>query len=309
MHPIKLHEIVRATRNVVSVGTFDGVHLGHRKLIRLIVDLAHREKALSTVITFDPHPREILNPGEKGIRLLTTMQERARELAALGVDQMVLIPFDRDFSLMDSATFIREVVWTKIGVSHFVIGYDHQFGRDRKGTVGTLEALGSELGFQTTVFPRQDRGEGAVSSTRIRQLLARGEVEGAAELLGRPYRLEGSVIRGDGRGRTLGFPTANLRPRDSRKLIPAFGVYAVQVELEEQVLPGVVNIGVRPTFDRTEATVEVHLPGVELNLYGCDLSLLFVRKLRDEIRFSSIEELRSQIEADCREAMLVLGMS
>lgn len=306
MNPIELKDAARQPRNVVSVGTFDGVHLGHRELIRKIVELARIEGAMSTIVTFDPHPREILNPGDSRIKRLTTMDERAAELAALGVDQLVLIPFDRDFSLMDSATFIREVVWKQIGVSHFVIGYDHQFGRDRKGTVDTVRSAGQELGFLTTVFPRQDKGDSAVSSTRIRSLLQNGDVEAAGELLGRPYCLTGSVVRGDGRGRTIGFPTANLRITDPRKLIPAYGVYAVRVVIGDETHPGVVNLGVRPTFDHSLPTVEAHLLDYAGNLYGCELQIRFVKRLRDERRFGSADELKEQIARDCAEAVRAL---
>ena len=306
MNPIELKDVVRRPRNVVSVGTFDGVHLGHRELIRKIVELARNEDAMSTIVTFDPHPREILNPGDSRIKRLTTMEERAAELAALGIDQLVLIPFDRDFSLMDSATFIREVVWRQIGVSHFVIGYDHQFGKDRKGTVHTVRSAGRELGFLTTVFPRQDKGDEAVSSTRIRTLLQNGDVQGANDLLGRAYRLSGSVVRGDGRGRTIGFPTANLRITDSRKLIPAHGVYAVRVLIGDQSHPGVVNLGTRPTFDHSLPTVEAHLLNYQGNLYGCELQLHFVKRLRDERRFESVDALKEQIARDCEQAVRAL---
>lgn len=306
---VSLQNVVRLEKCVLTVGTFDGVHAGHRSLIRFLTDIASRETSGSTIVTFDPHPREIIHPDGDKISLLTTLSERAKLLGDLGVERLVVIPFDRDFSLLDSENFIRKIIWGKIGVSHFVIGYDHHFGKDRSGSVETVKQLGQEFGFKTSVFPKQELGEAAVSSTRIRKILSEsGDMQQVTELLGRQYTLSGTVVKGDGRGRMIGFPTANIRLDDSRKQIPKQGVYAVKIRVEDKWMDGMMNIGMRPTFSGREQSIEVHLFDFSESLYGQTLTIEFYTRIRDEKNFPSVEDLIKQLTTDQNEVKCRMKM-
>lgn len=304
--PVYLDDVVRDAGTVLTVGTFDGVHLGHRALIRRVVEKARAVGHRSVVVSFDPHPREIIQPGARGIHLLTTLEERAVRLADLGVDQLVVIPFTRDFSLLTSEQFIRDVLWERIGMSRVVTGYDHHFGRNREGGIDILRTLGHELGFEVDLVQKQDVGDQTVSSTVVRRALEEeGDVARVAAYLDRPYRLSGIVVHGHKRGRIIGFPTANIRVQDVRKMIPATGVYAVRVETSMGTWPGMLNIGYRPTFqsgDR-ERQIEAHLIGFDGDLYGQLIHIDFLNRIRDEMRFPDMESLRSQIEIDRKRCM------
>lgn len=299
--PVYLDKVIRNPDTVLTVGTFDGVHQGHRALIRNVVESAHTAGRRSVVVTFDPHPREILQPGALGIRLLTTLDERAEVLAELGVDEMVVIPFTRDFSLLSSEQFIRDVLWARIGMAHVITGYDHHFGRNREGGIDTLRTLGADLGFTVELVGKHDVGEETVSSTVVRRALEEvGDVDRVTRYLGRPYRLTGIVVHGHKRGRIIGFPTANLRLQDPRKMVPATGVYAVRVDAMGVVWKGMMNIGYRPTYASgdTERHIEVHLIGFQGDLYGQLLHLDVMRRIRDEMRFPDASALREQLEQD-----------
>lgn len=299
---VSLQRVSRMEKCVLTVGTFDGVHAGHKGLIRFMTELAGKEHANSTIVTFDPHPREIIHPDSDKISLLTTLSERAELLGLLGIDRLVVVPFDRDFSLMDSETFVKKIIWEKIGVSHFVIGYDHHFGKNRSGSVETIKHLGNQLGFMTSVFPKQDIGKTAVSSTRIRMILAEsGDVHEVSKLLGRAYQCTGTVIKGDGRGKILGFPTANLLLEDSRKQLPKQGVYAVRINVDNVWHDGMLNIGVRPTFSGKQQSIEAHVFDYSDSLYGQRLTIEFCSRIRDEKKFDSVDELVNQLRADQEE--------
>jgi riboflavin kinase/FMN adenylyltransferase len=297
---VLLADVQRDMNSVVTVGTFDGVHAGHKELLGRLVHRAREIGGRSVVVTFDPHPREIIQPGKQGIGLLTTPEERSELLAGLGVDTMVVIPFNRDFSLMDSTTFLRDVIYGKIGLKSFIIGYDHHFGRGREGDQTTVTTLGNELGFTVEVVEAREVNDFVVSSSSARKaLMNEGDVKLVRQFLDRPYRLSGIVVHGDARGRTIGFPTANMRLNDKRKIVPKVGVYAVRVEIAEGVYPGMMNIGYRPTFgEDDEPRLEVHLIGFEGDLYGMKLTVHFEARIRDEMKFSGIEELRSQLNKD-----------
>lgn len=287
-------------KTVLTVGTFDGVHAGHRALLQCLVDQAKSSGCRSVVVTFDPHPREILQPGEQGIRLLTTPQERAELLSEMGVDMMVVIPFNRDFSLMNSEEFIEDVIVRHIGLQTFVIGYDHHFGHNRRGDSSTLKALGEVLGFEVIVVEAREVNDHIVSSTSVRKSLSeRGDTDVVKQLLGRPYQLTGIVEHGDARGRTLGFPTANISPSDKRKVIPKSGVYAVRVDTPYGPYKGVMNIGTRPTFTKeAEIRLEVHLIDFDQELYGKIITVHFDSRIRDEVKFEHVQALRTQLEQD-----------
>jgi riboflavin kinase / FMN adenylyltransferase len=305
---VYLKDAVRDDNSVVTVGTFDGVHAGHRVLINRVVESAKKIGGRSVIVTFDPHPRDIINPGEGGIKLLSTLGERRELLADIGIDEMVVIPFDRDFSLLSSEEFVRNIIWKHIGVSKFIIGYDHQFGRNREGTIATVELLGNELGFDVQVVSRQEVGDKTVSSSAIRKALqVHGDVKLASELLERPYLLNGTVVHGDNRGTQIGFPTANIKPEHPNKVIPKKGVYAVKVKVENRYYQGMMNIGIRPTFDGTEQTIEVHLFDFDQDLYGNTIQVHFIERIRNEKQFSGVDELTEQLKADKLQSKQILN--
>ena len=299
-------EIRRDTASVVTTGTFDGVHLGHQAIVLYLVERAQEIGGVPTVVTFDPHPREVLR-GE-AVPLLTTLDERADLLARLGVERFVVVPFSRDLSLLEPEDYVRDVLVERVGMREIVIGYDHRFGRKARGDRALLDRLGDDLGFSVDVIPEQVEGDVTVSSTAIRALLEAGDARAAAVLLGRPYRITGPVVRGDQRGRTIGYPTANVQPSDPRKLIPRLGVYAARARLDDGTeADGMMNVGRRPTFETDGATtVEVHLFDIEADLYGRRLEVDVVARLRDEVRFDGPEALVAQLGSDtaaAREAL------
>ena len=294
-------------QSVVTTGTFDGVHVGHRAIVRYLVERAAEVGGVATVVTFDPHPREVLTGHP--VPLLTTLDERADALEALGVERFVVVPFSRDVSLLEPEAYVRDVLVGRVGMREIVIGYDHRFGRKARGDRALLESLGRDLGFSVDVIPEQVLGDVTVSSTEVRRQLAEaGDAAQAARLLGRPYRITGTVVRGDGRGRTIGVPTANVEPADPRKLVPKTGVYAVRAVLPDgSEAEGMMNVGRRPTFGAGGArTIEAHLFDVEADLYGRRLAVDVVARLRDERRFDGADALVRQLADDAEAARAVL---
>jgi len=303
-----IKDVTRNENTVLTVGTFDGVHAGHKVLINRVISLANEMNARSVVVTFDPHPREIIEPGDAGIKLLSSLKERSELLADLGVDEMVVIPFDRDFSLLTSEEFVKEIIWKKIGVSKFVIGYDHQFGRDREGTIETVKRLGNELGFESLVVSKQEVGNKTVSSTAIRKAIQeKGDMKLAASFLERFYIMNGTVVHGDKRGKSIGYPTANIQPENEKKVTPKKGVYAVWVRVDDEYFGGMMNIGERPTFEGTTHTLEVHIFDFDHDIYGKDIQLQFVERIRDEKKFSGVDELVAQLGDDENQVRKILN--
>lgn len=302
-----LDGIRRAEEAVVTVGTFDGVHVGHQAILRYLVRRAAQRRAPSVLVTFDPHPREVVH-GEE-VPLLTTVEERGDAVEALGVDRFVVVPFTGTFAKLPPEAFVRDVLVGRIGLGEVVVGYDHGFGRGRSGDRTLLETLGAELGFAVDVMPPQSVGEDVVSSSEIRcALVEEGDVTRAAALLGRRYVLEAEVVRGDGRGRTIGFPTANLEGMHPRKVVPRQGVYAVVGRRLStgRAYGGMMNIGRRPTFEGEDLRLEVHLFDFEETLYGERLRVEFVEWIREERRFGGVEALVEQLSADqmrCKQAL------
>ena len=311
--PIEVHltlsGITPDPNGALTVGSFDGVHLGHREIIKKLRQEATVYGGKATVVTFEPHPQLVLRRQDRPtMQILTTASEKVELLQAAGVDRVVMIPFTKEFSQTTSDDFVRQTLLAKIGMRAIVIGHDHGFGKDREGDVETLRALGKELGFTALeVGPRND-GEQPISSTRIRQALSAGKVEQAAVWLGADYQLSGRVVHGDGRGQKIGFPTANLAVTDEYKVIPADGVYAVKVRVENQWFGGMMNIGTRPTFNDASRAVEVHLFEFLGNLYEQLLAVHFIGRLRSERKFGSIEELKRQLERDRVESLGILNM-
>ncbi len=291
---------------VVTVGTFDGVHVGHQEVVRYLVDRARTQGVPGRVVTFHPHPREVVR-GDT-IPLLTTVEERAEKLAQLGIETTIVIPFTPEFAALSAEAFVVDVLVGRLKMGEIVIGYDHGFGRGRSGDAELLRALGEAHFFAVDVIPPHLVEKHAVSSSLIREVLAmQGDVDQAQKLLGAPYALSGKVVQGDQRGRLLGFPTANLAV-DARKLLPLRGVYAVRVcsEAGTEIWPGMLNIGSRPTFDGVEQRIEVHLLGFSGDLYGDTLRIEFIERLRDEQRFDGIEALKRQLREDAQRCTRLL---
>jgi riboflavin kinase/FMN adenylyltransferase len=303
-----LNEVERLDNTVLTVGTFDGVHEGHRALMETVVEKAKKRDARSVVVTFDPHPRTIIHSKSDGIKLLTTLRERAEILETIGIDVLVVIPFTRDFSLLSSEEFVKDVIHQKIGISEFIIGYDHHFGKDRSGTIETLERLGPELNFDVQVVSKKEMGDTTISSTVIRnEIIDYGNMNKASDLLGRPYMLNALVIHGDERGRKIGFPTANLQPEHPDKAIPKNGIYAVKVRVDEKWFSGMMNIGVRPTFDGVAKSLEVNIFNFDEMIYGKTVQIRFFDRIRDERKFENAEELKVQLQLDKKTVLQLIG--
>ncbi|HMR29734.1 MAG TPA: bifunctional riboflavin kinase/FAD synthetase [Geminicoccaceae bacterium] len=289
----------------VAIGNFDGVHRGHRAVVESAAAMAARLGARLGVVTFEPHPREVVSPGEVVPRL-TGFARKALLLRGLGVEELFVLPFEREMMRLSPRAFVQSMLVERLAVRALAAGENFRFGHRRSGDVGTLAELGLEHGFAfASVAAVQDGGP--VSSSRIRALLGDGEVAAAAGLLGQPHAVDGIVRQGDQRGRLLGFPTANVHPLDPRQVMPAIGVYAVRVlrcgHRDGGWLPGVANLGRRPTFDGRSVLLEVHLLQGGGDLYGERLRVAFVDRLRGERKFAGIDELRDQIGRDCRSAL------
>ncbi len=304
MNVVRASEKLKFDRNsVVTVGTFDGIHRAHQEIIRDVVHRARMREGRSVVVTFDPHPKEVVASTRGPVSLLSTLDERIELLGAHHVDVLVVIDFTYAFSRISAKEFYREYIAQRIGVSEVVVGYDHMFGRDREAGPKDLVALGRELDFSViAVHPVTQDGD-PISSTRIRRALAGGDVDLAHRMLGYPYRFTGTVVGGDRRGRTIGFPTANLQPAATRKLVPGNGVYLVEVHGAGARTFGMMNIGVRPTVSAgTHHVIEVHLLDFDKEIYGERLSVTFLKRLRDERKFPSVDALVRQLELDRDEA-------
>lgn len=303
LEPVSLPGAKRPPRSrVITVGTFDGVHLGHQAVLAQLKGVAHEQGKRSLVVTFEPHPLYVVRP-EQAPRLLCTAQEKLRLLEAAAIDEIAVVPFTHALAEYAPRDFVAHVLIAHFGLEHLVIGYDHGFGKGRSGDVATLQQIGRELGFEVTVVPHTDLGDSPISSSRIRRLLEAGHVREAGAALGRPYSLTGTVIRGDGRGRELGFPTANIQVFDAHKLLPGEGIYAVRVGQER----GVLHLGPRPTFPGAAPTVEVYLFDFDGDLYGQALTVQFVDRIRGIERFDRVNALIEAMREDVRRGQELLG--
>jgi riboflavin kinase/FMN adenylyltransferase len=291
---------------VVTVGSFDGVHRGHEAVLKEIGDRARVAGRRSVLVTFDPHPMEVVNPAAAP-QVLTTGPERREILAQTGLDYAVLLRFDRALASMSPEQFVREILVRGCGIRELVIGHDHGFGRGRQGDVELLSRLGAELGFAVDVVPALEVDGHVVSSTLVRRAVAGGDLALATRLLGRRYYATGQVVPGDGRGKTVGVPTANLGGIPDRKLLPPDGVYAVRVEWRGGRADGMMNQGGKPTFRQAERSLEVHLFEHAGSLYGEWLKVEWVARLRDVQRFPSLDALRTQLERDRSSARAALA--
>lgn len=290
---------------VVTSGTFDGVHIGHQKILSRIIELARTDSGETVLLTFWPHPRFILG-NDQDLRLLSTFEEKASYLKKMGIDHLVKIPFTKAFSQLSSEVFVRNILVDKIGTKKLVIGYDHRFGKNREGSFEHLKANEAVYGFQVEEIPRQDIDDVGVSSTKIRKALEEGDIAIANEYLGRSYSLAGIVGSGKQLGRRIGFPTANIILLDTYKLIPGDGVYVVKVKHKAHLYSGMLNIGVRPTVDGLSKVIEVHIFDFQGDLYGQELRVFFIEKIREEKKFASIEALSAQLKQDQEVAKEIL---
>jgi riboflavin kinase / FMN adenylyltransferase len=293
--------IPRDRGTVATVGTFDGVHLGHWSVLQEISRRAEATNRRSVLVTFDPHPLRIVRP-EHAPLLLTTPVEKKEILAESGLEYAVFLSFTSALSKYEPRRFVEEILLGRLGVEELVIGYDHGFGRDRAGDPETLVTIGSELGFAVDVVPPVNAGGQPVSSSRIRAAIQRADMPEAQACLGRPYSVRGVVVRGDGRGRGLGFPTANLRVGERDKLIPPQGIYAVRAQLRSGAFAGALHLGPRPTFKGSPPTIELHILDFERDIYGEEVRVDFLRYLREIRPFSTVSALVEQMKEDVEEA-------
>ncbi|HSZ25290.1 MAG TPA: bifunctional riboflavin kinase/FAD synthetase [Cytophagaceae bacterium] len=295
----ELNDFIKLSNAIVTTGTYDGVHKGHRKILQTLTEIAKKNKGESVVITFWPHPRKIIGTGNlQDVKSLSTLEEKIDLLSSRGIDHLLIIPFNREFSELSSQDFIKNILQDTIGTKKLIIGYDHKFGKNREGSFDYLQKESIQYGFEVEEIPRQDLNDIAISSTEIRNALNCGNVSKATLYLEQPYQLKGIVVKGKQLGRTIGFPTANIKVNDPEKLIPADGVYAVRVKYKNELFGGMLNIGYRPTVEGKDRTIEVYIIDFTAEIYGEELEVYFLEFIRTEQKFSSIEELKEQLKID-----------
>ena len=287
-------ELEESTPTSIAIGNFDGVHLGHQALIKKCLENAEKHRLKPLVLTFYPHPMKVL--GKKERLILTPLEEKVRLIRLYGIEHVIVLQFSRELSLMEPEEFIEEVLVKRLKCKALTVGENFRFGRDRKGDTETLDSASKTWNFLFTPVSQVVLDGIPVSSTRIRRLIREGRVERAAKFLGRPYKVVGKVVSGKGRGKRLGFPTANIDPEN--EIIPKNGVYAAFAHVKSALMKSVVNIGKKPTFGDEELTIEAHIIGLDEDLYGERIGLYFVARLRDEKKFGSIEELAQAISRD-----------
>ncbi|MDN3587198.1 bifunctional riboflavin kinase/FAD synthetase [Pedobacter aquatilis] len=318
-----LSEFSKIENAIVTIGTFDGVHFGHQKIIKQLVAKAKADGGESVILTFFPHPRMIIDPENQDLKMINTINEKAEILKSLGVDHLIITPFTRDFSNQIPEDYIQNILVNNIGTKHIIIGYDHRFGKDRAGNLTDLRAAGLHYGFTVEEIAEQDIHDVAVSSTKIRQALLAGDVSLATDYLGYPFSIYGRVIKGDKIGRTIGFPTANIFVEETYKLIPGDGIYAVTVEmsmeseklkvesqnpelntktstfnLQPSTFKGMAYIGQRPTINGMTRNIEVNIFDFNREIYGQDIKMNFLKFLRHDVKFTGLEALTVQLQED-----------
>ncbi len=289
---------------VLTTGTFDGVHYGHQKIISRLKRIAAEKNGETVLLTFHPHPRMVLFPDDDGLRLLSTREEKIKLLEKAGLDHLIIYPFSRKFSRLTATEYVRDILVNEIGVHTLVIGYDHQFGRNREGNFEHLVELSQVYGFKVEEIPAQELDDVKVSSTKVRRALLSGDVELAGTYLGHNYKVSGVVVKGKQLGRQIGYPTANISVQDRYKLIPGNGVYAVRVKVSKRDYQGMLNIGLKPTVGgMLRPTMEVHIFDFNEDIYGNFIGVEFVTRLRDETKFESVDALKEQLHLDKIQAL------
>ncbi|SEO44459.1 riboflavin kinase / FMN adenylyltransferase [Mucilaginibacter gossypiicola] len=302
-----IDEFTAVNNAVVTIGTFDGVHIGHRKIISGIKELAESTGGETVILTFFPHPRMILHPEDESLKLITTIAEKAELMDRLGVDHLIITPFSRDFSNQSAESYIRDVLVNKIGTKKIVVGYDHRFGKDRQGGFDDLQRLGPVYGFDVVEIPEQDINEVAISSTRIRNALLNGDIDLANTFLGYPFFITGKVVRGDQIGRQIGYPTANIVVEEKYKLIPGDGIFAVTVIIADQRYKGMAYIGSRPTVNGLTRNIEVNIFDFNEEIYNQTIRMEFHHYIRGDVKFSSLDELKVQLAQDKVDVLKVMN--
>lgn len=298
-----------AINPVVTIGTFDGVHLGHRKVIRRLQELAQKVKGETVIFTFYPHPRLVLNPEDNGLRLINTLEEKKVLLEAAGIDHLVVYPFTKEFSKLTYVEFVEQILVKQLGMKYLVVGYDHRFGHNREGKYEDLKMFADKLNFK---IERQDvlnMDAINVSSTKVRTAISEGDIQMANKYLGYRFFIKGDVIDGKKLGHTIGFPTANIDPQESYKLVPKDGVYAVKVDVDDKIYLGMLNIGVRPTVNNQldNRSIEVHILDFSQDIYYKNITIHFYQRIRNEQFFASLDELKTQLAKDRLEVISLLG--
>lgn len=299
----------KGARNAaVTIGTFDGVHLGHQKIIQQLKGGAESIKGESVIFTFYPHPRMVLHPDDDSLKLLSTEEEKRELLEKLGVDHLIVHPFTQEFSRITYTEYVRDILVNKLKVKKLIIGYNHHFGRNREGSFPQLKKLAPVYNFELERIPAQDVNKVEISSTKIRKALDAGDIKTANKFLGYTYSIKGKVVKGKGLGKELGYPTANIQPEDKYKLIPANGIYAVTAEVENKMYNGMMSIGVNPTIGPNgPKTTEVNIFDFNKDIYGENIRIFLKQKLRDEKKFDSLEALKKAIDGDKEKTLKILS--
>ena len=309
---VKIHTDINTfdvQKPVVTIGTFDGVHLGHQKVISRLKGITRNHDGESVIFTFYPHPRLVISPDETNLRLLTTLEEKEQLFARSGIDHLIVFPFTKEFSELSYEEFVRDILVNKLHTHCLVVGYDHRFGKNREGGFSYLQKCAKKFGFQIEKLKALLVDESHVSSTLIREALQDGDVARANVLLGYPFSLHGRVVEGKRIGRKIGFPTANIEASDPHKIIPGYGVYAVEVFISGKKNLGMLNIGTRPTFNKNadNRSIEVHIFDFKGDIYHKDITLTFRGKIREERKFNGVEELAEQLKKDKVSALKILS--
>ncbi len=291
---------------MVTIGTFDGVHTGHKVIIDKLISESKKINGESVILTFFPHPRMVLYPDDNELRLLNTIEERIEMLSQTGIDHLIIHPFSLEFSRLNSTEFVRDFLANMLNVSVLVIGFDHHFGRNREGSFEQLNELAPLYDFDVVEIPAQEIQQINVSSTKIRNSLICGEINAANQFLGYNYFIKGKVVEGNKMGRQIGFPTANLKINEWYKLIPANGVYAVKTLIGTETLKGMLNIGSRPTINGTDVTIEVNIFNFDKDIYNKEITIEFYERIRDEHKFDKLSDLKNQLQTDKNNALQIL---
>jgi riboflavin kinase/FMN adenylyltransferase len=293
-----LNKVLVGKKSVLTIGTFDGIHLGHRAIIKELMIVAKKNDLTSSLLTFEPHPKTVVQDSPHRVKLLTTLEEKLQILQDIGLERVIVAKFTREFSQMNYKNFVEEILLQKLGAACIIIGYDHSFGKNRAGNFRELENLSNIYSFKLEEVGPFKIGNQTVSSTRIRTYIDEGNIESANKMLGHYYSIDGIVIKGEGRGHHLSFPTANLMIENQNKLTPKEGVYVVQCNVLGKNYRGMANIGYKPTFGGVNRTIEVHIFDFSDDIYGEKITIQFIQRLRDEIKFNSEKQLIKQLNLD-----------
>lgn len=305
---LNINEFKTSRKTAVTTGTFDGVHNGHKIVINQLINAAKKIDGESVLLTFFPHPRMVLYPDDHELRLLNTIEERISLLEKSGIDHLIVHPFSKEFSRLSSTEYIRDVLVNQLNVSTLVIGYDHQFGRNREGTFKHLQELAPLYDFNVEEIAAQEIHQINISSTKIRNSLLIGEINAANQFLGYPYFIKGTVVDGNKMGRSIGFPTANIKVNEWYKLIPAKGVYAVKIKIKTAIFNGMLNIGSRPTLNESsKETIEVNIFNFEEDIYTKEVEIEFHERVRDEQKFNNIAALQQQLAIDKKNVIQIFS--